>query len=528
MQHVKIGRSCDECKTRKVRCISHSKVKGIIDTVESVLQEKATTTEKISGDFAAFSQTDSGIEDSDQSRQSFIKSYFENVHPVYPLLDRKVFERQALGPARDQLLAKSAPWFALYYVVLALGSQYQDGGSFDAGRGKAWRLFRKALCRLPEILIPKGTLINAQAVTSMAILDCQIGCPIPDVPDSRFGDLDWILTYARLARILSKAYESLFSVTATLKSRDAYYQAIDSVRANLDLWKESLPEEFRPGQPFRRHSMQMPGSVMIAVRIRLAYYNVIITLARLTLHVGNGEPSERQSESVRMLLSAARSILDLTKYLDLEPYTPLWYVLNSQMTICAKSIRMLGAMPLAALFILFDFVIHNPGHAETKVNLAFLDVAAGHFSRLEFASGGSLPSSLLSEFTHIARQHVQDVASGKRSISPGVMTANNQHDASKEKQENCGATAESTSLPEEVRELSSTAHRLIILTIPKMYTFSHDALTNMNVPGSLFLTEMDTTLPMEPQNIGFDLMGLFGPVINFASPFDQQVAFQPH
>lgn len=161
------------------RRLGHSKVKGIIDTVESVLQEKATTTEKISGDFAAFSQTDSNIEDSDQSRQSFIKcthqnfshiagcsdtsiAYFENVHPVYPLLDRKVFERQALGPARDQLLAKSAPWFALYYVVLALGSQYQDGGSFDAGRGKAWRLFHKALCRLPEILIPKGTLINAQ------------------------------------------------------------------------------------------------------------------------------------------------------------------------------------------------------------------------------------------------------------------------------------------------------------------------------------------------------------------------------
>jgi len=68
-------------------------------------------------------------------------------------------------------------------------------------------------------------------------------------------------------------------------------------------------------------------------------------------------------------------------------------------------------MPLSALFILFDLVIHNPTHPETRNNLAFLDVAAGYFSRLEYATGGSLPSSLLSEFAHIARQYVRDVQS---------------------------------------------------------------------------------------------------------------------
>ncbi len=70
--------------------------------------------------------------------------------------------------------------------------------------------------------------------------------------------------------------------------------------------------------------------------------------------------------------------------------------------------RVLGSMPLSALFILFDFVVHNPSHPETKSNLSLLGVAAGYFCRLEYASGGSIPSSLLSDFAHIARQFVQD------------------------------------------------------------------------------------------------------------------------
>jgi hypothetical protein len=70
---------------------------------------------------------------------------------------------------------------------------------------------------------------------------------------------------------------------------------------------------------------------------------------------------------------------------------------------------MLGVIPLSALFILFDFVVHNPSHPETSTNLALLDVAGGYFSRLEYATGGSLPSSILSDFAHIARQFVRDI-----------------------------------------------------------------------------------------------------------------------
>lgn len=65
-------------------------------------------------------------------------------------------------------------------------------------------------------------------------------------------------------------------------------------------------------------------------------------------------------------------------------------------------------MPVIALFTLFELVIFNPRHNETRGNLALLDVAAGFFSHLEYASNGSLPSSLVSEFAYIAREYVNN------------------------------------------------------------------------------------------------------------------------
>lgn len=61
--------------------------------------------------------------------------------------------------------------------------------------------------------------------------------------------------------------------------------------------------------------------------------------------------------------------------------------------------------------MLFDSVVHNPRQPETYSNLALLDMAAGHFSRLEYCSNGTLPGSLISEFSHVARTYVNGIQS---------------------------------------------------------------------------------------------------------------------
>lgn len=65
----------------------------------------------------------------------------------------------------------------------------------------------------------------------------------------------------------------------------------------------------------------------------------------------------------------------------------------------------LTVLPLAGVFILFDFVIHNPYHRESRTNLSLLDSAAGYFNLVSLASDRAMPSSILSEFAEIAREY---------------------------------------------------------------------------------------------------------------------------
>jgi hypothetical protein len=93
------------------------------------------------------------------------------------------------------------------------------------------------------------------------------------------------------------------------------------------------------------------------------------------------------------------------------PLTLLLFCYASKTEKCTNvgATSILSIMPLVAIFILFDFVVHNPRHAETRDNLSLLEVAAGHFSLQEYKSKGVMPSSLVGEFAHIARQYVRDV-----------------------------------------------------------------------------------------------------------------------
>jgi len=80
-------------------------------------------------------------------------------------------------------------------------------------------------------------------------------------------------------------------------------------------------------------------------------------------------------------------------------------------------------MPLAAMFILFESIVHDPTHQNSKENLLFLDIATGYFGRLEYESGGSIEGSIFSEFTFLARDFVRKEEKNKRSVTSNVTNA---------------------------------------------------------------------------------------------------------
>lgn len=84
------------------------------------------------------------------------------VHPIYPFLCAEAFQHQASGKNLLNLLATDRAWAALYYAVVAIGCQYNEGGSFEAGIGEAWTYFERSLSHFQDILFCRGSLTAVQ------------------------------------------------------------------------------------------------------------------------------------------------------------------------------------------------------------------------------------------------------------------------------------------------------------------------------------------------------------------------------
>jgi signal transduction histidine kinase len=107
---------------------------------------------------------------------------------------------------------------------------------------------------------------------------------------------------------------------------DALLASVDHVHTLLEEWRQSIPLDFRPKEPSQRRRLSNGASKEIALRTHYYYYHLVIALSRLTLHVSHDVA--RSENAMRGLLETARSIIDLTRFIDVEPYTPTLYVLN--------------------------------------------------------------------------------------------------------------------------------------------------------------------------------------------------------
>jgi hypothetical protein len=79
-------------------------------------------------------------------------------------------------------------------------------------------------------------------------------------------------------------------------------------------------------------------------------------------------------------------------------------------------------MPMVAMFIIFDFVVHNPLHAETKKNLSYLDIIAAHFARLDLLAQGTIHDAKVAEFTSIARLYVETLTRDQANTASDLTT----------------------------------------------------------------------------------------------------------
>ncbi|EGY19375.1 uncharacterized protein VDAG_09577 [Verticillium dahliae VdLs.17] len=416
-----------------------SPMSRLIEKLDNIIVERLSLTRPSPWTRIQFMKPPKGPQVTPDEARDYIRAYFENLHPVYPFLDRDIFETKALSPQLPHVLDQNPIFSALYHAVLALGSQFFRQGTYSPGTGKSWELFQVSLGHMAEIILPRESLENVQAITAMIddalvahaarmaivlryhrssaaqsdqarvfwviyalekqqcllsrcssmIPDEDIACPAPSAPESIVGAYNAFLTFVRIGRISSVAYQSLFSISAAQKSAPALQAAILHMRGLLEEWRMGIPAAFRPCEPANFDALTDASTRLAVLQTHYLYLGLIISIERLTLHLDKERGAASQRSRVN-LMNAARTIVDLSRYIELEPYVP---------------VAITCIMPLTALFILFDFIIHNPLHRETRANLTLLDTIAGYFSMIDFASKGALPGRVIPEFAQIAREY---------------------------------------------------------------------------------------------------------------------------
>lgn len=145
---------------------------------------------------------------------------------------------------------------------------------------------------------------------------------IPPFPEAQYGDFNWFVAFIRIGRITSIVYTSLFSISASLRSPELYQSTMDHIHGILEEWRQTIPAEFKPGD-----SMNFPLSAPLSVRlaalqIHFSYYHIIIALERLALYL-NRDGGEKAQMSKQRLMNTARTIIELTKHIDIQPHVPI-------------------------------------------------------------------------------------------------------------------------------------------------------------------------------------------------------------
>ncbi|EXK23866.1 hypothetical protein FOMG_19381 [Fusarium oxysporum f. sp. melonis 26406] len=450
--------------------LQNNKVNDLIRRMSSVINSRAKITTSTSPEHLP----ELGLSSLDYSSAAkYIAIYYEQVHPLFPHLDRETFDSTIASPNFSTTLVNDTAFSALYHSVLALGSLHDGGGSFEPGKGKAWELLSVALVKVPDLPKAKNSLVALQAITTVAvyclgvtcisiehrimtemarmaqdlapslcksphskafyrvfwvvyviekimsfhfgrpsaIIDANIIVHMPYIPESHLGALNWAHILAQQSRLLSRAMNTLFCPGLCHRGSQYFLVTIDQLLEDLEQWRASIAEEFRPGYPSQFNLLRRPMHGTVGIWINYLYYSLKLILLRSRLQIdsyqGNGLGKISHSDQ---LIEVSRSVLEIVTYVDVEPSTPLWII---------------AAIPLCALFVLFDHVISNPKSPDTRSNLALLNIAGGHFSRIEFASGGTLPGSLISEFTYIAREYInqcdnQDSLKEAQNMIPSV------------------------------------------------------------------------------------------------------------
>ncbi|KAL4929758.1 fungal specific transcription factor domain-containing protein [Aspergillus undulatus] len=183
--------------------------------------------------------------------------------------------------------------------------------------------------------------------------------------------LDFFDAFCELIRLKEDVYRSLYSLSAKDKSGTEVISRVGQLDARLEEWKDSIPQEYRPGHPDAARSIKQ-GSSALVIHLHLAYHNCLLTIHRraipcttwsmcqdpiLSPDSAIRSPNGRTLVSEKLCGEAARASLKLVKHIPQD--NPL---------ICGVMVYYL----VFALKLFVILIVKDPRSPRTRADIALL------------------------------------------------------------------------------------------------------------------------------------------------------------
>ena len=151
-------------------------------------------------------------------------------------------------------------------------------------------------------------------------------------PESNF---DFFLCITRYARLCSKVKRCLYSATAFTYRPHTLFSIIEELDHDVGRWYESVPSSLRLEVPVSMANLPR-GKMFIQTAVLHCCYKYLVCIihSRLIRQVlwsrrdcgGGFEATDvkRLEKSAEASVKAARSIILLTRFVDVDNYTPSW------------------------------------------------------------------------------------------------------------------------------------------------------------------------------------------------------------
>jgi hypothetical protein len=174
--------------------------------------------------------------------------------------------------------------------------------------------------------------------------DMNVDLPSEDPPDDvgniplsdNKGKINFFRLSCKFSIIQNKVYKRLYSTKASKLSDGELLNTIGELDNELEMWKDSIPLEYRPENEIK--ALHVPLIIPLVI-LHFSYYNCLTTIHRMSIHHGywtsrlsnyatQGLNARRLNprvfSSAILCVNAARASINLIKYIPQGDFACVW------------------------------------------------------------------------------------------------------------------------------------------------------------------------------------------------------------